>query len=492
MTSYKKLKTLFKRIYHLQNIQGIMMWDEAVIMPEGAGHSRSQVMGTLNRITQEMLIKKKNRLLLDDAKTMQLSAWDEANLKWMEKKYIAASSIPLKLTEELTNTTMACEQAWRKLRAKNDWQTFSPYLERTLELSKEVGERKSQILNLSPYDALLDEYSPGFNQASIDRTFDGLKKLIPSLLTQVCEKQKTYAAKIPTGLFPIEKQKLIGLSVMQAMKFNFQNGRLDVSHHPFCGGDGADVRITTRYSDNEFLSSLMGICHETGHALYEQGLPRPWTFQPVGHVNSMAMHESQSLLIEMEVCRSPEFFQFILPLIKEQFGNQEAFTVENLCKLATHVEPGFIRVDADEVTYPMHIILRYEIEKELMNNDITIKDLPARWNELMLKYLNISTLGNDNDGLMQDVHWPSGAFGYFPSYTLGRMIAAQLFSQFLKTQPNFFTHVQSGDFSLLHSWLREHVYDYASSVSTDDLLIKVTGEPLNPLYFVERLEQRYF
>lgn len=469
-----------------------MMWDEAVVMPTGAGETRAKIMGTLNRITQDMLTKKKVKKLLDASHNeSELSPWDSANLSWMKKKHIAASCIPLPLTEKLTQTTVICEQAWRTLREENNWHDFLPYLEKTFQLVKEIAERKSQVLNLTPYDALLDEYSPGFNQKSIDHTFDGLKNVLPSLLKDIVNKQNQSTIIQPVGPFPTEKQKSLGLSCMRAMQFDFNKGRLDVSHHPFCGGGEDDVRITTRYREDEFLSSLMGICHETGHALYEQGLPKKWMFQPIGYVNSMAMHESQSLLMEMEVCRSLQFFEFLTPLIQEQFGKHDALTCQNLYKVATEVKPDLIRVDADEVTYPMHIILRYEIEKQLINGDISIKDLPTAWDELMMKYLGISTLNNNKNGVMQDVHWPSGAFGYFPAYTLGRMIAAQLFSTFIQSYPDFYTEIKSGNFETLHTWLHNNVYCNASFLPTQDLLIKFTGESLNPAFFVNGIKKRY-
>ena len=492
MSSYEQLKLLFKRIYHLKNIQRIMEWDEAVMMPEGSGHTRSQVMSTLNGVIQKMLIQKNNKLLIDTAKTETLvSRWDRANLKWMEKDYHSAVCIPPKLAKKVIIATMTSEQMWRKLRAENNWTDFLPYLKTTFQLVKEVAERKSQALNLSPYDALLDEYAPGFNQNKIDAILNGLKSTLPSILKEIINKQQKNTIQIPTGLFPIEKQKTLGLTVMKALQFKFSNGRLDASHHPFCGGNPDDVRITTRYKENEFLSSLMAICHETGHARYDQGLPDKWMFQPVGHVTSMAMHESQSLLLEMEVCRSVEFIEYITPLIQNTFGRQAAFTSHNLYQLTTQVRPGLIRVCADEVTYPLHVILRYEIEKELMNNELLIDDLPARWDDLMMTYLGLSTKHNNKDGVMQDVHWPSGAFGYFPAYTLGRMIAAQLFSTFIKTHPTFLTELKIGQFQLLHDWLTQHIYENASLYSTDELLMNVTGKTLNPMFFVERIKARY-
>lgn len=278
---------------------------------------------------------------------------------------------------------------------------------------------------------------------------------------------------------------------MKALQFDFNRGRLDVSHHPFCIGGHTDVRITTRYNTHEFISSLLAICHETGHGLYEQGVPLQWNDQPVGHINSMVMHESQSLLIEMQICKSAAFFEYISPLAQLFLGQQDGLSPTNLYRLVTQVKRSLIRVDADEVTYPLHVILRYEIEKMLFKDEIKIKDLPNYWNELMVNYLGLSTVSNDKDGVMQDVHWPSGAFGYFPAYTIGRLIAAQLFATYQKAQSNVYEHIKKGEFAPLKKWLTENVYQYASSLSTSEFLKRVTGETLNPAYFINHIKQKY-
>lgn len=493
MEAYIGLKKLFKKLAHLQYAQKVLMWDEAVVMPEGAGAYRASTVATLDGVIQKTLIRKKTKDLLEKAKDEKnkLTPWDQANLKWMEKKYQSSACIPPQLTEKFTKTKIICEQAWRKLRPQNNWQEFLPYLENTFQLVRELAERQSQVLQLSPYDALLDEYAPGFTQNSIDHIFSELKQTMPGLIKQIMEKQSSENLKLPQGPFPTEKQKAIGLQVMKSLLFDFNYGRLDSSHHPFCNGIPKDIRITTRYSEDEFITSLLGICHETGHALYEQGLPPKWISQPVGVIHSMAMHESQSLLIEMQVCRSPAYFQFLQPLIQREFGKGDALTAENLFKLITRVTPSLIRVDADEVTYPLHVIMRYEIEKGLFNGELKLRDLPQHWDEFMRKYLGISTKGNDKDGVMQDVHWPSGAFGYFPAYTLGRLIAAQFFATFSSSHPQFNSEVQQGQFQTLISWLRSHIHESASFLSTSELLKQVTGKDLETRFFIDHLKQRY-
>ena len=278
---------------------------------------------------------------------------------------------------------------------------------------------------------------------------------------------------------------------MQAIGFDFNHGRLDVSHHPFCSGDPEDVRLTTRYSEKEFVTAAMGTCHETGHARYEQGLPKQWLRQPVGRANSMATHESQSLLIEMQACRSPEFMNFLSPLVKRIFAEQEAFNRDNLHHLYTTVKRDLIRVDADEVTYPLHVILRYEIEKELIEGGLKVADLPNAWNEKMEHYFEHNTDGNYKDGVMQDVHWPAGLFGYFPAYTLGSLTAAQLFNSAKKANPQIPTQLAQGNFSALFDWLGKNVHSKASSVNYDQLMQEACGESLNVDYFLNHVKARY-
>lgn len=491
MNAYLKLKTIFKQLYQLRSIEHIIGWDEAVMMPEGAGEQRAQALAAFNGLLHQILCNRKTKKLLALAKQDHLDDWDHANLQWMEKKYLSAACLPQKLTEKFTAQALACEQTWRKSRAQNNWQEFLPVFKPLFKMVTEIAKRRGDAFQLNPYDALLAEYAPGFNQATIDPVFTHLKKTIPELVNQITQKQAQDRLKIPQGPFPIEKQKQLGLKVMHAMGFNFQQGRLDISHHPFCGGNPTDVRITTRYQQEEFFSSLAGICHETGHALYEQGLPRTWLDQPVGAVNSMAMHESQSLLMESLVCCSKAFYRYLEPEIQHYFGPQEALSADNLYQLATRVKPGYIRVDSDEVTYQLHIILRYEIEKGLLNGQFTIDDLPTIWNERMQAYLGLSTADNDQNGVMQDVHWPSGAFGYFPAYTLGRLISAQLFTAFLNKHPTFYQELAQGDFHTIHQWLQKKVYAHASSLSTHDLLIKETGKPLDTNYFIAHVQKRY-
>ncbi len=492
MSAYKQLEKLFTQLSHLEHLSAIANWDEAAMMPEGGGEARAAALASLHRISHEKLSDKKVGELLKQAKNETLdSPWQTANLKWMQRFYENANCLPADLVEALSNQRSICEQVWRVARAKNDWQSFLPHLENVVKLTRESAQIRSHYFGVAPYDLLIDEFSPGLNSKIIDPIFSRLKSLLPALIEKIITKQKTLKITEPKGPFSIAQQKELGLALMRAIGFDFNHGRLDISHHPFCGGVPQDVRITTRYNDHEFVSSAMGTCHETGHARYEQNLPKEWISQPVGRIHSMALHESQSLLIEMQACRSREFMQFMSLQTKNYFGEQPGLNSENLYHLYTRVQKGLIRVDADEVTYPLHVILRYEIEKELISGAIETRDLPDAWNQKMAEYFDLDTRGDFKNGVMQDVHWPSGAFGYFPAYTIGSLIAAQLFFSAKKTNPNLLSELASGNFVALYNWLIPNFQSHASSLDFTELMIAATGEELNPDYFLKHVETRY-
>jgi carboxypeptidase Taq len=420
--------------------------------------------------------------------------WQAANVREALRQWRRETAVPRELVEASSQAESKSEQAWRKLRAKNDWSAYRSFLEEVVRLKRQVAQAVGAKLQLSPYDALVDGFEPGMRSAQIDRVFSELKAFLPDYIARASERSKAKAPRQPVGPFPIEAQRALGLKLMAATGFDMAHGRLDVSHHPFCGGVPSDVRITTRYDEADFQSALMGVLHETGHAKYEQGLPGAWIEQPAGQARSMGVHESQSLLQEMQVCRSREFFAFSAPLIRQAFPAADAAALdpENLFALMTRVRPGLIRVDADEVTYPGHVILRYELEKALIDGSLSVAELPAAWDERMQQWFSRSTAGNDEDGCMQDVHWPSGAFGYFPSYTLGALIAAQLFAVAKKQLPGLQSGIARGELSALNDWLRERVWARASSVDTDTLVRDATGEALSAAYFRAHLDARYF
>ncbi|MDR3438408.1 carboxypeptidase M32 [Telmatospirillum sp.] len=490
-SAYTRLEQRFHRLSLIDQALGILGWDMAAMMPPGGAASRGEQMATLKALAHEILTATEVKPLLDAAEDEDLDDWARANLHEMRRDWVHAAAVPSRLVEDLSRASSACETVWRKARAASDFAMVAAPLGELLGLTRKIAEIKGQTLGLSPYDALLDQYEPGGTSAAIDVVFDDLSDFLPGFLDQVLARQGP-APERPTGPFPIDRQRELGLRMMAVLGFDFDHGRLDVSQHPFCGGTPDDIRITTRYDENDFIKSLLSVLHETGHALYERGLPPAWRTQPVGRARGMSVHESQSLLMEMQACRSREFFTFAAPLIADVLGTagQAGWEPETLQALTVRVTPDFIRTDADEVTYPAHVILRYRLEKALIAGDLEVGDIPAAWNEGMVSLLGIRP-PDDRRGCLQDLHWYDGAFGYFPTYTLGAMTAAQLFDAAQKAQPDLLLSIGRGDFAPLVGWLRTNVHAKASSLSTDDLLIAATGRPLDSEVFKNHLRRRY-
>jgi carboxypeptidase Taq len=384
-----------------------------------------------------------------------------------------------------------CEHAWRKQRPANDWQGFLANFEEVLSCSREEADRLSQALGVSKYDAMMNKYEPGLTTATVDRLFGELKTWLPGLIQEVTKRQSQEVTVQPQGPFEPQHQKVLCEKVMRLLGFDFEAGRLDVSTHPFCGGVPEDVRMTTRFTHHEFITSLFGTIHETGHGRYEQNRPREWLGQPASNARSMAIHESQSLFFEMQLGCHPGFLANLSPLIIEAFGYQKAFEPQALAQLLTRVKPGLIRVDADEVTYPAHIMLRYDIERQLIEGDIEAADIPSLWDAQMSALLGLDTRGNFKDGPMQDVHWPMGLFGYFPCYSMGAMYAAQWFASIEKAIPNVHTDIHNGNLQPIWEWLKENIWEKASFWPTVELAQKASGNELDLRYFKRHLYKRY-
>jgi carboxypeptidase Taq len=493
MNAYQELETIFRRVGALGEAEGVLHWDMSVMMPDGGADARSEQLAALKITTHEMMTAPRIADLLDSAEDDPPGdIWQAANLREMRRRWRHATAVDSDLVEALSRASSRCEMIWREARPAGDFAAVSPALDDVLQLVRRQAECMSEALGLSPYEALLDQYEPGVGVARIDTLFDDLAAFLPEFLHTVLEVQESRPAPKPLdGPFDVEAQRLLGIELMSHVGFDFEHGRLDVSLHPFCGGVPDDVRITTRYNDDDFAHSLMGVLHETGHAMYERGLPAEWRRQPVGDARGMAMHESQSLLIEMQVCRGHEFLAFAAPRMRKSFDAAgPAWEADNLYALYTKVMPDFIRVDADEVTYPAHVILRYRLERALIAGDLVIADLPGAWNDAMHELLGIMP-DSDRDGCLQDIHWYDGAIGYFPTYTMGALAAAQLFAAANEQDGTIRPAIARGDFSPLMAWLRTHVHGRASLHTTDDILTEATGAPLGTEAFKTHLKSRY-
>lgn len=497
MTAYQTVEKHFRRMSRLQHLSALGGWDQAVMMPMGGAESRGNALAELAVVVAETMRSPELGVAFPQARSElhQLNDWQQANLREAGALHARWTAVDPQLLEQITATALATEHEWRQLCPANKWVEFVPRLKQLVNLVREESRQRAKATGLPPYEALMGLYEPGLQVSTVERVFSELRQTLPNLTQEALELQKRRQVVELGRTVPVARQRPLMKHFMDWIGFDFTHGRLDEAPHPFCGGVPRDVRLTTRYSEEDFFDGLMGVLHETGHACYEQGLPATWLEQPVGAPRGMAIHESQSLFFEMQIGRSREFFEFATPLLREHLaepGDPDGFwTAKNLYWMGSRVQPGFIRVSADEVTYPAHIILRFELERALIEGQIEVEDLAPLWDEKMKTYLGLSTLGNDTNGCMQDVHWPSGAFGYFPSYTLGALIAAQLLQAVSKEIPDLKTQVAGGNLAAVRAWLEKNIWARGSQLSTEELLVAATGQPLRVEPFLTHLKQRY-
>ncbi|TVR02791.1 MAG: carboxypeptidase M32 [Deltaproteobacteria bacterium] len=492
-SAYDRLTERFRRLNALTGSRGVLGWDMATMMPDGGAEARAEQLEVLTMLGHGLLTAPEVSEWLAEAESAPPDdPWDTANLREMRRAHLHATCVDENLVGALSRATSRCEMRWRAARPDNDFQGLLPSLDEVLRLTREVAEHRAAVLGCSAYEALMDEYEPGAREETIDALFDDLAGWLPNTVDRIVEKQEQQESILPIpGPFPQAKQEALCRRLLGLVGFDFAHGRLDTSHHPFCGGVPDDVRITTRYREDDFVQSVMGVLHECGHALYERGLPAPWRSQPVGGARGMALHESQSLLIEMQACRSPEFISCLAPLVREAFdGDGPEWSEANLRRIYGHVQRSLIRVDADEVTYPAHVILRYRLERALIRGDLQLADLPGAWADGLDALLGIRP-PDDRQGCLQDIHWPSGGWGYFPTYTLGALAAAQLFERACADRPDIPSELGRGDFRGLLGWLRTHVHQRASFTSTDEVLRDATGSALATTAFKAHVERRY-
>jgi len=492
MSNYDQLTAHYQTIHHFNHAQSMLGWDAAANMPSGGNDARSKAMAELSVHVHRLSTQDQLGEWFDKAQQEPLSFEQQSSLREMKRQWLQATIVPERLVQAQSIAGSKCEHAWRSQRQENDWVGFEKNWKEVVKLSREEAQIRGEALGLTPYDAMLDKFEPGTTTASLDTLFSDVKMWLPTLIEKALHKQNSESIILPSGTFSVAKQKALGLETMKLLKFDFDHGRLDQSVHPFCGGVPSDVRITTRYDEKDFVQALMGIVHETGHARYEQGLPAALSGLPVGEARSMGVHESQSLFFEMQIGRSKPFISHLSCLSADAFNAHEdpVFSEQNLYKIYTQVKKGLIRVDADELTYPAHVIMRYEIERDLINGVIEHTDVPALWDEKMKASLGLSTKGNYKNGCMQDIHWTDGAFGYFPSYTLGAMYAAQ-YKATMQQTVDIDAAIQSGDLSPIFQWLSDNIWSQASLYSTDELIKRATGETLNAAHFRKHLETRY-
>ncbi len=493
ISAYDRLKSRFERIGTIHEAAAMLGWDAAAMMPAGGGGARGDQLAVLAGLAHGQLTAPAMADDLEAAAAAPPPAeWDAANLALMRHAHVRATAVPPELVEAQARANAACEQTWREARRLGDFATVRDRLAEVLRLVREQAAALAPALGLSAYDALMDGFQRGVTAAELAPVFRDYAKWLQEALPQAEAREAALpSAVLPQGPFDAAAQEALCRSLAERAGLEPAHFRLDRSTHPFCGGTPTDVRITTRYNEADFTGSIMGVLHETGHALYERGLPAAHARQPVGQASGMAAHESQSLIVEMQASRSDAFLSWLGPQLERAFGGAPvAYALPNLQRLYRRVGRGTIRVDADEMTYPAHVILRFGLEQALVSGDLPVSDLPGAWNDGMERLLGVTPPG-DAEGCLQDIHWYDGAVGYFPSYTLGAMAAAQLMAAARRALPDLDAALAEGDFAPLLGWLRTHVHGVGSRLGFNDMLREATGSPLDPAAFMAHLSSRY-
>jgi carboxypeptidase Taq len=488
MNAYDSAVEKFTRIATLNEAAGILGWDGATMMPPGGAGARGEQMAVLAGLSHELLTSPD---LGDDLAAAHApnDDWSPANLMLMREARVRATALPRDLVEATTRANAACETIWRTARPKSDFAAVLPALTEVMNLARQTAGILGEALGLSPYDALISAWQRGARAADIAPVFARYETFLETALPAAEERQRRNPGEtLPPGPFPAATQERLCRRLSEAAGLNYRAARLDKSAHPFCGGNPADIRITTRYDEDDFCAALTGVLHETGHALYEQNLPASHRRQPVGEAAGVATHESQSLIIEMQAVRSDGYLSYLAPLVSEAFG--APISPAALKSRLRHVERSFIRVEADELTYPAHVILRFRLEQALMSGDLAVADLPGAWNDGFHALLGI-TPPDARRGCLQDIHWFDGLLGYFPGYTLGAMTAAQLMASARAAVPGLDDALAQGDLSPLTGWLTNNVHSHGARLGFNDLLRLATGETLNPAHFEAHLTTRY-
>ena len=490
---YQNLVQKLEEIAHLSGVMSTLGWDQEVMMPAGASEARAKQIAALAGVIHERMTDPALGDCLSELKEKDfdvLSEVERCNIREAQRSYVLETKVSKRLVQELAELSSRGHGIWVMARQQNKFADFAPVLKRFLELKTEWAQCVSPDLKV--YDANIDLFERGTTMAMITPIFERLKQELIPLIHAIQDHSYQPDTSFLQGRFALDKQEALARKISQDIGFNFDQGRIDVSVHPFCGGSHpTDVRITTRYKDSNFVESLYSVIHETGHALYEQGRPHELGDLPASESLTMGIHESQSLFWERMIAQSKPFCSHYFDTIRAAFPeNLRSATVDSFYRAINTCKPDFIRVEADEVTYPLHIILRYEIEKGLFEGSMQVDDLPHIWNELMQKYLGI-TPPTDALGVLQDSHWSGGAFGYFPSYTLGAMYACQFYKTLLNEQPDTESNIAKGNFAPVKDWLNEKIHRQGRLYTPQELVQRVSGEALDADYFINYLKSKY-
>lgn len=491
--SIDKLNARLADVINLRRAAGVLEWDLQTNMPPKGAEPRSRQLGLLARLAHEMFTAPEVGSLILAAESDVQSHADESDtvrlVRTARRDYEKDAKIPATLAEEMSRHSAVSQEVWAKARAKNDFETFAPYLEKTFVLVRQYASYLGY--KDDPYDALIDLYEPGATTARIAAMFDDLKPHLIDLTKAIVASPRYAETKPIKGSFPTAAQNEITKQLVAEIGYDFSRGRQDPAPHPFCTHFSRnDVRITTRFDESYLPMALYASLHEAGHALYELGSPESYDDTILAGGVSMGIHESQSRMWENLVGRSRAYCGYILPKLQKVFSDLRGLDAEGLYRAVNLVTPSLIRVEADEVTYNLHVLLRFELERELLADRLKVADLPEAWNAKIHEYLGLRPPDN-SQGVLQDVHWSGGMVGYFPTYTLGNVVSGQLWHAIRKAIPDLDSHIAAGEFTSLLSWLRENIHQYGRKYLPNELIERATGEPLTSRYYLEYLSAKY-
>ncbi|MBD8068053.1 carboxypeptidase M32 [Bacillus sp. PS06] len=490
----EQFKALDEKITHFSNVLGLAAWDQRTKAAKKGRSLFAKAIGTLSTEAFKLTISEEMGQLLHTLTLPEnydsLDPVTKACVRERLSEYEKSKKIPADVFTEYVVLRSNANNAWEDARKNNDFASFQPYLEKMVDFKKKFAEYYGYEGH--PYNALLDEYEPGLTVEKLDPLFAELREKSIALLEKIQSSSNQPRKDIFEKEYDIDAQKAFNQFILPKLGYDLEAGRLDETTHPFALAiTTGDVRITTRYLKENVRSAIFGTIHETGHALYEQGVNPEFEGTVIRRGASFGIHESQSRFLENMVGRSTEFWTYFYKDIKKYFPTQLGeVSLEDFYEAINLVEPSYIRVEADELTYNLHIMIRYEIEKGLISGEIEVKDLPQVWNEKMKDYLGVVP-ENDTLGVLQDVHWSQGGFGYFPSYSLGNLYAAQILHTITKEIPNFYELIEQGDFLVIREWLKEQIHQYGKLYTPAELIKKVTGEDLNASYLIHYLEEKY-
>ncbi len=492
MSTYDDLLEISNELNNVQNAIYLLAWDERTYMPEGAVEGRSETISDLSRIYHRLITSDRLKKVLDELNKESVNAelddLQKAAVREMTRDFERRYNIPDELIKEMAKVSSKAQAAWEKARERSDFEHFLPHLKKQVELKKKVAEYIGY--ESEPYDALVDSYEPGFTAKKIKHIFDPMKRKLSTLVKEILEKDITPGKGVfDDKKFEIEKQKKLCRELAEIIGYDFHHGRLDEAVHPFTMGMDDDVRITNRYTD-ENISSLFSLLHESGHGIYEQGIPEEWYGHPLGQRISMGYHESQSRMWENFVGRSREFMSFLYPKLTDTFPVLSDHEEENIYQAINRVEPSYIRVEADEVTYNLHIALRFDIELGMFRDELEPHETQEVWKDKMDKYFGIVP-DDPAKGVLQDVHWSSGDFGYFPSYALGNLYAAQIYKTASDEIDNIQERIANGEFTEVKKWLNENIHQHGRRYRAEEMTKRLTGESLSEDFYIDYLKGKY-